>query len=158
VAWTFARMNLYLDFLPVMVSAAGVIEGPADAGRAAVVTRSDVADVAFALVTGDGHDGMTYDVTGPEELSLAEAAERMSRAAGKRVVFRDQTVQQAYASRASYGAPDWQLDAWVSTYTAIAAGELAGVADTVPRLTGHPATTLQDHLRAHPEALAHVTG
>ena len=41
---------------------------------------------------------------------------------------------------ASYGAPDWQVDAWVSTYTAIAAGEVATVSDAVPQLTGRPAT------------------
>jgi NAD(P)H dehydrogenase (quinone) len=49
-----------------------------------------------------------------------------------------ETVEQAYASRAAYGAPQWQLDAWVSTYTAIANGELAIVSDAVARLTGRP--------------------
>lgn len=39
-----------------------------------------------------------------------------------------------------------QVDAWVSTYTAIAAGELATVSDAVPRLTGHPATGLRELL------------
>ena len=158
VAWTFPRMNLYLDFLPSMVSPDGVIEGPADDGRAAMVTRADVADVAAALLTSDGHDGRTYDVTGPEAPTLAEAAERMSRLSRRRIVFRDQTVEEAYASRASYGAPDWQLEAWVTTYLAIAKGDTAEVTDTVPRLAGHPATSLDDHLRAHPEALDHVAG
>lgn len=41
----------------------------------------------------------------------------------------------------------WQLDAWVSTYTAIAAGELDGVSDDVTAITGHPATTLEELLR-----------
>ena len=48
VAWTFPRMNFYLDFLPSLVSAEGVIEGPAGDGRAAMVTRADVADVTAA--------------------------------------------------------------------------------------------------------------
>ncbi len=55
-------------------------------------------------------------------------------------------MPEAYESRAGYNAPDWQLDAWVSTYTAIASGELAGVTDDVERLTGHPATTLAEVL------------
>lgn len=46
------------------------------------------------------------------------------------------------ASRASYDAPDWQLDAWVSTYTAIAAGEVARVTPDVHVLSGHPPTSL----------------
>jgi len=56
------------------------------------------------------------------------------------------TVAEAYASRASYGAPDWQVDAWVSTYTAVAAGELATVSPDVEQLTGHRATSLADLL------------
>ena len=53
-------------------------------------------------------------------------------------------MEEAYASRASYGAPDWQVDAWVSTYTAIAAGELATVSRAVADLTGTPARTLAE--------------
>jgi len=156
VAWTFPRMNLYLDFLPFMASAEGVIEGPAGDGRAAVVARSDVAAAVAALLTADDADGRTYDLTGPEALTLAEMAEQMAQAAGRPVVFRDQTVEQAYASRASYGAPDWQVTAWVSTYTAIATGELAHVSDDVPRLTGRPATSLRDYLERRPGSLRHI--
>jgi NAD(P)H dehydrogenase (quinone) len=160
VAWTFPRMNLYLDFLPFMaavVSGEAVIEGPAGDGRAAVVARADVAEAVAALLTADGADGRTYDLTGPEAITLGEAAERMTEAAGRPVVFRDQTVEAAYASRASYGAPDWQVTAWVTTYTAIATGELAEVSDAVPRLTGRPATSLADYLRRRPGALRHLT-
>jgi uncharacterized protein YbjT (DUF2867 family) len=161
VAWTFPRMNLYLDFLPFMaavVSGEAVIEGPAGDGRAAVVARADVAEAVAALLTAEDADGRTYDLTGPEAITLGEAAERMTEAAGRPVVFRDQTVEAAYASRASYGAPDWQVTAWVTTYTAIAAGELADVSDAVPRLTGRPATSLADYLRRRPGALRHLTG
>jgi len=156
VAWTFPRMNLYLDFLPLMVTEEGAIEGPAGDGRVALVTRDDVAGVVARLLADGGHEGRTYDITGPEAVTLAEVAERMSRASGKTVVFRDQSIEQAYASRARYDAPDWQLDAWVSTYTAIAAGDVAEVTDTVPRFTGHPATGLEEFLATHPQALDHV--
>jgi len=60
------------------------------------------------------------------------------------VTYQPETVEEAYASRAHYGAPQFQVDAWVSTYTAIAAGELEAVTDDVPRLTGHPATSLAE--------------
>jgi uncharacterized protein YbjT (DUF2867 family) len=157
VAWTFPRMNLYLDFLPLMVTEAGVIEGPADDGRTAFVTRDDVAAVCATLLAEGGHDGETHGMTGPEAITLTEAAARMSAASGKRIVFRDQTLQEAYESRAVYGAPDWQVEAWVSTYTAMANGDVAEVTDTVPRVTGHPATDLDSFLHTHPHALDHVT-
>ena len=71
----------------------------------------------------------------------------LAAAKGRPVRYHPETVEEAYASRAEYGAPQWQLDAWVSTYTAIAAGEVAAVTDDVPRLTGRPATALADLLR-----------
>lgn len=62
------------------------------------------------------------------------------------VRYQPETVAEAYAFPASYGAPDWQVDAWVSTYTAVAAGEPATVSPDVEELTGHPATSLADLL------------
>ncbi|MDP9317959.1 MAG: hypothetical protein M3O94_02565, partial [Actinomycetota bacterium] len=53
-------------------------------------------------------------------------------------------------SRASYGAPDWMVDAWVSTYTSVATGEMAGVSDAIRVITDHPATSLTDMLAATP--------
>jgi len=158
LAWTFPRMNLYLDFLPQMVTGAGTIEGPADDGRTAFVTRADVAGVCAALLAEGGHDGETHDITGPEAITLAEAAARMSAASGRHIVFRDQTLDEAYASRAVYGAPDWQVEAWVSTYVAIANGDVAKITDTVTRFTHHPATDLDAYLAAHRDALDHVRG
>ena len=140
------RDNFYLDFLPELVEADGVIRGPAGDGRVAAVAQDDIADAAAAVLADPApHDGRTYDLTGREALTLAEAAAVIARHQGRAVTFADQDVAAAYASRAGQ-APDWQLDAWVSTYTAIAAGELAGVGDDVPTLTGHPALTLDELL------------
>ena len=99
--------------------------------------------VAAVLRSPGAHDGRTYSLTGPEALTLHEIAAAL----GPDVRYEPQTLAQAYASRAKYGAPDWQVDAWVSTYTAIAAGELAGVTDTVERITGHRARTLAEVLQ-----------
>jgi hypothetical protein len=71
-------------------------------------------------------------------------------ATGRTVAYHTETVEEAYESRASYGAPDWQVDAWVSTYTAIAAGEFERVTDDVARLTGHRPMSLADLLHLSP--------
>jgi NAD(P)H dehydrogenase (quinone) len=147
IAFTFPRMNLYLDFLPRMV-VDGAIAGPAGNGRAAIVARDDVADVVAAVLTGDGHDGSTYDVTGREALSMADVAAQLSSLTGAPVRYVDETLEEARASRASFGAPDWQVEAWISTYTAIASGALETVTDVVDRLTGHPPMTLAEYVRA----------
>jgi uncharacterized protein YbjT (DUF2867 family) len=139
LAWTFPRMNLYLDFVPNMV-ADGEIAGPAGHGRAAVIARADVAAAVAALLVGDDHDGRTYDLTGREALTMAEMAALL----GAR--YRDETIAEAWASRAQYGAPDWQVEAWITTYSAIAAGELERVSDDVRRLTGREPVTLAEFL------------
>ena len=135
-------MNLYLDFLPMMAGPDGAIRGPAGDGRLAAVSRADVAAVTAAVVAGDDGDGQAYAITGREALTIAEVAETLAAASGKRIEYVDETLAEARESRGGYGAPDWQIDAWISTYTAIAAGELAGVSDTVERMTGRPAQTL----------------
>ncbi|MGZ4783810.1 MAG: SDR family NAD(P)-dependent oxidoreductase, partial [Oryzihumus sp.] len=127
----------------------GVIRGPAGDGRVAAVSQDDVAEAAAAVLLDPGaHAGTTYSLTGPEAFTLAEAASVTTAVTGREQRFEDETLEQAYASRASYGAADWQVDAWVSTYTAIRSGELAGVTDDVERLTGHPARSLEELLRA----------
>ncbi|MFE7762573.1 SDR family oxidoreductase [Streptomyces sp. NPDC057438] len=148
LAYTFLRDNFYAEFVPDLVGEDGVIRGPAGNGRAAFVGQDDIADAAAAvLLRPDDHAGSTYDLTGPESLSLDQAAALLSERFGRTVTYRQETVEEAYASRSSYGAAPWQLDAWVSTYTAIASGALDGVSDAVPRLTGRPATSLADVLR-----------
>jgi NAD(P)H dehydrogenase (quinone) len=156
VPFTFARMSLYLDFLPRMAGADGVIAGPAGEGRVALVARADVADVAAAILSGDGHDGRVYDVTGAAALTMREIAAELAELSGKPISFRNETLEEAHASRASYGASYWQVEAWISTYTAIAAGELEAVTDTVERLAGHPPMAAAEYLRANPDCLDHV--
>lgn len=147
--WTFLRDNLYADFLPGMVGDDGVLRGPAGEGRVAAVALDDIADVAAVVLQRPGdHGGRTYDLTGPEALSLTEVAATLTAVTGRTVRYHDETLAEAYASRESYGAPGWLVDAWVSTYTAIAAGELAGTSTAVAELTGHPAMSFAQLLQA----------
>jgi NAD(P)H dehydrogenase (quinone) len=143
VPFTFLRMNLYLDFLPRMVID-DVIAGPAGEGRAAWVARDDVAAAAAVVLTTDGHEGQAYDVIGREALSMTEAAAILSERLGRTIAYKDETLEQAWQSRSGYGAPEWQVEAWISTYTAIANGDLERVSDSVRRLTGREPKTLRD--------------
>lgn len=150
--YTFLRDNLYADFLPFMVGEDGVIRGPAAGGRVSVVAQDDIADAAASVLRDPGpHAGTTYSLTGPEALTFNEIAAILGSVTGREVSYHPESVDEAYASRAHYGAPDWQVDAWVSTYTAIAAGELAPVTGDIPALTGHPATAVADLLRQQPD-------
>jgi NAD(P)H dehydrogenase (quinone) len=140
LTWTFLRMNLYMDFIPRMAGEDGVIRGPAGEGRVSAILRDDVAAAAAAVLTGEGHDGRIYDLTGPASFSLAEAAALL----GAR--FEDETDEQAYASREIYGAPGWEVRGWVSSYQAIRDGSLDLISPAVRELTGRDPIALAQYL------------
>lgn len=147
--FTFLRDNFYLDFLPGLAGEDGVIRGPAGDGRVSAVTRDDIAACAVeVLLDPEPHRGMTYELTGSEALSLDDVAATVTRSTGRPVVFHNETIDEAYASRAAYNAPSWQLDAWISTYTAFAAGEQQRITSDVRRLTGREPMTLSQYLDA----------
>ena len=147
MGFTFLRDSFYCDFLPDMAGDDGVIRGPAGEGRVAAVCREDVARVASTIIREPSqHRDVTYTLTGPEAISLAEAAAMISAARGTALRFYNETIDEAYTSRQRYHAPVWQVDAWVSTYTSIALGEVATVTDDVERLTGRRAMSLNEFL------------
>ncbi|MFD8059560.1 NAD(P)H-binding protein [Streptomyces cyaneofuscatus] len=158
VRHTFLRDNWYLAGLPAMTGADGVLRGPGGEGRVAAVAHEDIADAAAAVLLDESaaHDGRGYDLTGPEAFTLAEAAEELSRVTGRSIRYVPETVEEAYASRAGYGAEEWEVSGWVTSYEAIAAGELATVSDAVPTLTGHPAKSFAAFLAENPDSYRHL--
>ena len=154
--FTFLRDSIYLDFLPGMAGSDGIIRGPAGDGCVAAVACDDIADAAVAALTGKGHDERTYDLTGPEAITFHRLAEELSRFAGREVSYHAETLEEAYESRAGYGAPEWEVEGWVTSYRAIAAGELDVTGGAVSELTGHPPMSLADFLDQHPESYRHL--
>jgi uncharacterized protein YbjT (DUF2867 family) len=102
--------------------------------------------VATAILLGAApdspHDGRGYEVTGPSAFTVAEAARELN------ATYHAETLEEAYASRATYGAPDWAVAGWVTSYAAIATGELDVVTDVVETIAGHPPMTLRQFLES----------
>jgi NAD(P)H dehydrogenase (quinone) len=108
------------------------------------------------VLTGSGHEGQTYEVTGIEAFTLTEAAAELSRVTRRQISFHDETVEEAWESRRPSGAPEYEIEGWVTTYTAIAAGDLETVTDTVERFCDHEPRRLGDWLRDNPESWRHL--
>ncbi|MFN3340100.1 MAG: SDR family oxidoreductase [Dietzia sp.] len=142
----FLRPTFYLDYVADWADAEGVIRGPASHGRIAWVAREDLAEAAAVVLSTEGHDGRTYDLTGDELLTLEETATRLAEATGTAYRFQNESIDQAYASRREGfpGTPDWELDGWVGTYLAIARGEMAVTSRSVEELTGHTPQGIAD--------------
>src|SRR5262249_15503776 len=90
LAWTHLRpsqfMQVYLRGAPSIVSR-GALGLPLDDASLSPVDLEDVAKVAFALLNEGGHEGRSFEMTGPEALTMAEVAQRISDAIGKTVRY-----------------------------------------------------------------------
>lgn len=156
MAWTMLRDSIYLDYVPFFAAADGVIRGPAGDGRVAAVARDDIAEAAVTTLLDDAHAGQAYALTGRDKLTLDEAAVILTRVCGRKVTYERETLEEARASRAPSGAPDWEIEGWVTSYAAIAEGDLDIVSAAIARLTGHEPITLPEFLERHPESWAHL--
>jgi NAD(P)H dehydrogenase (quinone) len=154
VAFTFLRDSFYMDFIPFFAGPERTFRGPAGDGRLSPVSRDDVAAVAIQVLSTPGaHDGAIYALTGPDLFTLAEAAERLSVHTGEPYSYVEETIEEAWESRRPTGAPDWMIEGWISTYTAIADGSLDQLSGDVEAVTGRPPLTLEQTIDAHPELL-----
>jgi uncharacterized protein YbjT (DUF2867 family) len=151
VRYTFLRSSLYADFVPFMAGDDLVIRGPAGTGKIAWICRDDIADVATTvLLAEDEHDGKTYDDTGPESVSLAQTADILGRVINREVTYHAESIAEAWESRRRWGAPAWEVEGWITSYVAVATGEMDVVSDAVETITGTPAQDLESFLSANP--------
>ena len=146
--YTFLRDNFYLDFFIDIALENGEIRGPAGRGRVSAVARKDTSRVAAEILLNPKEwENQTLNLTGPEDLSMEEIVELLSKETGNAITYVDESVEEAYESRKKWPAQNWEYDAWVSTYTAIKAGEQAGVLTDVEKVLGRPAMSLIDVLK-----------
>ena len=146
--YTFLRDNFYLDFLIDMALENGEIRGPAGSGLVSAVARKDTSRVAAEILLNPKEwENQTLNLTGPEDLSMEEIVELLSKNTGKTITYVDESVEEAYESRKKWPAQTWEYDAWISTYTAIKAEEQAGVSTDVEKVLGRPAMSLIDVLK-----------
>ena len=146
--YTFLRDNFYLDFLIDMALENGEIRGPAGSGLVSAVARKDTSRVAAEILLNPKEwENQSLNLTGPEDLSMEEIVALLSKETGDAIEYVDESVEEAYESRKKWPAQTWEYDAWVSTYTAIKAGEQAGVSTDIEKVLGHPASNLLDTLR-----------
>ena len=81
-----------------------------------------------------------------QSCGFAEVVARFVEAEHSRMPVYAETLDEAYRSRERYGAPPWEVAGWVTTYAAIASGELDVVTNHVEQLAGQPPMSLGDLL------------
>ncbi len=150
MSFTCLRPNLYMQAL---LGFAGSIESegrffaPAGDARVSLVDVRDIAEVAAAALTGEGHEGKVYDITGPEALTHRELASQFSEALGKQVDYIDVPDAAMQEALLAYGMPLWQAEGLVEDYGHYRRGEAPGVSGDVQKVTGHAPRSFRSFLK-----------
>jgi len=150
--FTILRPN---SFHQNMLWSAGTIKDhgafylPMGEARQSLVDVRDIAAVAAGVLTGSGHEGKTYEVTGPGSLTYHEVADRLSAAVGKPVRYVAVTPEAALDSMLGSGMPEWNARAVVELYGVFAAGHAARTTDTVERVTERVPISFERFARDH---------
>ena len=134
--FTILRPNFFDQTFAGGMVVQGAMYTAAGEGRVSFVDVRDVADAAAAVLTGEGHEGRTYALTGPEALTFGEAAAVIGEVTGRPVQHVDVPADQLAAGMAQAGVPDWLAQDVAALQTAYAAGAGAEVSDDVRTLTG----------------------
>ena len=154
VPHAIVRPNLFLQNVPEntdpSIDPDGNFYANAGDARLSMVDTRDVGAVAAAVLTSLGHEGKTYDVTGPEAISYEDVATKLSRALGRKITYIDAPDDAVHGALAGFGMPEWLVGALVDLYQDYRRsgtdGYAAQVTETVQQLTGRPPRTLDQLL------------
>ncbi|MFI7104940.1 NAD(P)H-binding protein [Nonomuraea sp. NPDC050227] len=118
------------------------------------VDADDIADVAVAALTQDGHAGRLYELTGPRLLTFADAAAELSKATGRTITSIEVTPEEYVAGAVAAGVPKEEAEGLTGLFTEVLDGRNAHVTDGVREALGRPARDFADYARANATAWA----
>jgi uncharacterized protein YbjT (DUF2867 family) len=155
MSYTNLRPNLYMQALLMIgrsIAPEGRVFAPAGRARVSVVDVRDIAAVAVAALTRTGHEGKTYDLTGPEALTHAQMAAQLSQALDRPVEFVDLPEQAFREALRGLRMPDWQADGLIEDYAHYRRGEASGISSAVKEATGQAPHSFSEFARDHKAA------
>ena len=148
------RPNMFMQNIPEStipsIGDDGAFYANAGEARVSMVDTRDVAAVAAALLTDPGRDGEIVNVTGPEALSYSDVAGRLSATLGRSITYVDAPDDAVRQALSGFGMGEWLVGALVELFQDYRRsgtdGYAAQVTDSVSRLTGRPARSLDQLL------------
>ncbi|GGU68652.1 NAD(P)H-binding protein [Lentzea flava] len=148
--WTILRPTWFMQNFDEDLFAEPVRHGelavPAGQGIHPFIDVVDIAKVAVAALTQEGHAGQTYELSGPESLSFAEMLARIVAVTGNPVLYTDVAPEEFAASMRALGYPDEIADLVTMLLVRIRTGAEAHLSDGVQRVLGREPRTFADYL------------
>jgi uncharacterized protein YbjT (DUF2867 family) len=150
--WTIVRSSFMAQnfsegfFLEPLL--AGEVAFPAGEDLAEpFIDAEDIADVAVAALTGDGHVGRLYEVTGPRLLTWADAVAEVAGATGRRIGYRPVSMEEYRSLLAGYQVPADLVKLLTDLFAEVLDGRNAHLSDGVQRALGRPPRDFADFAR-----------
>lgn len=157
MAWTHLRPHWFMQNelgQAATIAKDGVFYAP-DVTKISMIDAADVAAVAAAVLTSDGHEGQAYLLTGPETLSYADVADTYSRVLGKDVRWQEVSLEDARDSMRGAGMPDELAVGFPEIMERYRAGGAArSLSPWVEQLTGRAPRSFEDFVREHRDTFA----
>ncbi len=149
--WTIVRCSWFMQNFSetffVEMLAAGELALPAGDARAPFVDADDIADVAVAALTEDGHAGRLYDLTGPDALTHAEAVEEIGRATGRSLHYVEISMDDFVSALAEQDVPAEEIDLLRYLFTDVLVDSNASVAHGVEQALGRAPRNFREYAR-----------
>jgi uncharacterized protein YbjT (DUF2867 family) len=133
-------MPAYFRQVPSIV-AKGAFFLPMGDAKIASIDVGDIAEFAATVLTGTGHEGKIYPITGPEALTMAEVAERLSVVTGKPIRYVNVAPEDAKNAQLAAGMPPYLADALVELFAERRNGKESQVYPTVQAILGRRPTS-----------------
>jgi len=150
MAFTHLRAG---EFMPAYfrqvpnITAKGAIFLPMEDARIASIDVGDIAEIAARVLTGAGHEGKIYPLTGPQALTMTEVAEKLSTATGQTIRYVNVPPEAARQAQLAAGMPPFLADALFELFAERRNGKEARVWPDAAALLGRPPTSFDDFAR-----------
>jgi uncharacterized protein YbjT (DUF2867 family) len=153
MGWTFLRPNGFMqnlsNFFAATIKEQGAFHLPSRGCRISHVDVRDIAAVAAKTLTEPGHEGRAYLLSGPEALTYAEIAAKLSAVTGRPVAYVDIPDADFKKGAMASGMPEAYADAMLSLIHFYETGGAARVTGDVEKVTGRKPITFDQFARDH---------
>ena len=148
--WTILRANNFNQNFSEEIwqpeIEAGRLSLPVDDTPEPFVDVQDIAEVAALTLTTDGHQGQTYDLTGPEGVTFTEAVSKIATATARPIELVKLTSAEYREALLAQGAPEEVATELNGMFEAMRKGHLATPTDDIARLLNRPATSFDTYV------------
>lgn len=157
IAWTFLRPHFFMENLLANAESAGrdgALYSPlGDAGISAISVH-DIAAVAAEVLTGEGHEGRIYQLTGPESLSFAEIASILGSVINRNVVYVPVTFEAARLGMIHGGMTDWLAEDIIRLMKTWSEGRGSVVTRDAAKILGRQPISVREFFECHKDLFA----